>query len=101
MTTKERDADVVRLPGDPPEVPPPSAPGRAHGLAIAGMGISALVGVVALLTFITVTLTDDFRRYAIGVFMFSGLVFLACASSAVFSAARDTYRDASNRTDDT
>lgn len=99
MTTKEH-ADVVRLPGEDPVVPPPSPPSRAHGLAIAAMGVSALVGVTALLLFITVTLTDDFRRYVIGVFLFSGVVFLASAASAVFSAARDTYRDSSSRTDD-
>lgn len=90
------DADnVVPLPGDPPppEPPiPPSPPGRLHGAAIAGMGISAIVGVVAMLAFITVTWPDDVGRVVIGICLFSGLAFLTFASTAVFTAARDTYR---------
>ncbi len=101
--TAPRDAqNVVTLPGDgPPPEPPhvPSPPGRLHGLAIAGMGFSALVGVAAVLAFITITWPADMSRYVVGVFLVSGVVFMACASTAVFSAARDTYRNSGDRTD--
>ncbi|MBW3594997.1 MAG: hypothetical protein KY391_05410 [Actinobacteria bacterium] len=88
--------NVVPLPGDPPPpepAVPPSPPGRLHGAAIAGMGISAIVGVAAMLAFITVTWPEDVGRVVIGVCLFSGLAFLTFASTAVFTAARDTYRD--------
>jgi len=94
--------NVVRLPGDPPPpepVVPPSAPGRLHGAAIAGMGISAIIGVIAMLAFITVTWPDNLRRIVIGTCLFSGLAFMTFASTAVFTAARDTYRDGSARKD--
>ncbi|MDQ3940833.1 MAG: hypothetical protein M3238_05735 [Actinomycetota bacterium] len=88
--------NVVPLPGEgpPPEpVVEPSPPGRLHGLAIAGMGISALVGVAAVLAFITISWPRDMSRYVVAVFLGAGLAFLTCASIAVFSAARDTYRN--------
>ncbi len=97
------DADnVVPLPGDPPPpepITPPSAPGRLHGAAIAGMGISAIVGVVAMLALITVTWPANLARVVIGICLFSGLAFVTFASTAVFSAARDTYRNHSVRKD--
>ena len=88
--------NVVPLPGDPlpPEpVPPPTPPGRMHGASIAGMGISAIVGVAAMLAFITINWPGNVGRFVVGICLFSGLAFLAFASMAVFSAARDTYRD--------
>ena len=94
--------NVVRLPGEGPPPEPhqaPSAPGRLHGLAIAGMGVSALVGVAAVLAFITITWPADMSRYVVAIFLVSGIVFLVSASTAVFSAARDTYRNGSDRTD--
>ena len=102
---REEDAtsNVVRLPGEgpPPETPRPvTPPGRLHGLAIAGMGISALVGVAAVLAFITVSWPPQTSRYVVAVFLGAGIVFLACASTAVFSAARDTYRNGSGSSDD-
>lgn len=102
-TAHSSDVDnVVRIPGEgPPPEPPhiPSAPGRLHGLAIAGMGVSALIGVAAVLAFITITWPADMSRYVVGIFLVSGVFFLACASTAVFSAARDTYRNGNDRTD--
>ena len=92
--------NVVKLPGDPPPpepVPPPTPPGRMHGAAIAGMGISAIVGVCAMLALITVNWTDSMSRIIVGICLLSGLAFLTFASSAVFSAARDTYRDEKDR----
>ncbi len=93
------DHNVVPLPTDPPidEPPAPTPPGRLHGLAIAGMGISAIVGVTTMVAFITVTWPASVARVVIGICAMSGLLFLAFASAAVFSAARDTYRDESHR----
>ena len=92
--------NVVKLPGDPPPpepVPPPTPHGKLHGAAIAGMGISALVGVCAMMAFITVTWPESMARVIIGICLLSGLAFLAFASSAVLSAARDTYRNEKDR----
>ena len=92
--------NVVPLGNDPrpPDpTPPPSPPGRIHGAAIAGMGISAIVGVASTLLYITVTWPDNIGRMVIGVCLVSGLAFLTFASTAVFSAARDTYRNEKDR----
>lgn len=77
--------------------PPPSPPGRLHGLAITGMGISAVAGVMAMLAFITVTWPEALRRVVVGICLISGLLFMAFASLAVFTAAGDTYRNAEHR----
>lgn len=91
--------NVVRLPAEtrPPDPPPPSAPGRMHGWAIAGMGISALVGVTAMLALITVTWPQSLGRVVVGVLIVAGLLFMTFASTAVFTAARDTYRGSEAR----
>jgi ABC-type uncharacterized transport system permease subunit len=68
-----------------------------HGAAIAGMGISAIVGVASMLLYITVTWPENVGRVVIGVCLLSGLAFLTFASTAVFSAARDTYRNEKDR----
>ena len=83
--------NVVRLPKEPPPVPDPTPPGRLHGLAIGGMAVSALVGIVAMLVFITVRWPGNTGRVMVGAFVLSGLGFLTCASLAVLTAARDTY----------
>lgn len=85
---------VVPLPGaqnPAPDPDPPSPPGRLHGLFIAGMAGSAFVGIVALFGFITVGWPENISRLIMGLFFIAGIVFLACASAAVFAAARDTY----------
>lgn len=76
---------------EPPPEPPPAPPGRLHGVFIGGMAVSALVGVASIFAFITVGWPDSVRRYIIALFFFAAISFLACASAAVFSAARDTY----------
>jgi len=80
----------------PPEAPTP--PGRIHGLAITGMAASALVGIASLFMFATVNWPGNIGRVILVIFFFSAVGFLASASAAVFSAARDTYvdREASN-----
>jgi len=68
-----------------------SPPGRLHGLAIVGMSACAVVGIVATLAFITVGWPGNSGRRVIAVVVFAAIGFLACASTAVLSAARDTY----------
>ena len=89
-----RSDNVVPLGVDPPmpEPPKPSKPtGRLHGLAILGMAVSALLGIGAMLAFITISWPDDTSRYVLAVFVASVIGFMTSASLAVFSAARDTY----------
>lgn len=91
--SEPQDENVVPLEAgyEPAPEPVPAPPGRLHGTFIGGMAVSALIGVAALFAFITIGWPESIRRYIIGVFFFAGIVFLACASAAVFSAARDTY----------
>jgi hypothetical protein len=75
-----------------PTPPAPSKPlGRLHSLAILGMAVFALVGIAAMLAFITISWPDDTSRYVVAVFVASIVGFMTSASLAVFSAARDTY----------
>ena len=95
--------NVVPLGVDPPasEPPKPSKPtGRLHGMAIVGMAVSALVGIGAMLAFITISWPDDTGRYVIAVFMISVIGFMTSASLGVFSAARDTYPRHGKSTDE-
>jgi high-affinity Fe2+/Pb2+ permease len=86
---------VVELPNAAstaePETENVSAPGKLHAAGIAGMAISAVVGIVALLARITVGWPGGSDRYVTAVFVFAVVAFLASASIAVFSAARNTY----------
>ena len=93
MALDESQENVIPLGRAPEPVAPAPPPkqSRLHGLAIAGMAACALVGIVAMLAFITVTWPGDSGRYVIGVFIGSGIGFMTCASLAVFSAARDTH----------
>jgi hypothetical protein len=96
------DENVVQHPSaTPPEPPaPPSPPGRLHGFAIAGMAISALVGIISVLAFITVRWPAGPARLILVVCICSGLGFLTFASAAVLAAARDTYAPTSSQSDD-
>lgn len=85
------DDGVVRLPHEEPPPPPVTPPGRLHGLAIAGMAVSALIGIAAMLAFITISWPPNTGRYLVFAFVAAGLGFLTCASTAVLTAARDTY----------
>lgn len=83
---------VVRISSDPPPTEPaPSPPTRMHGLAIGGMAVCALVGIVSMLAFITVNWPGRSSRYIVAAFVVAGIGFLACASAAVLTATRDTY----------
>ena len=88
---QEESAEVIPLGHAPVPEAPPSRPGKWHALAISGMAICALVGIAAMLALITVSWTEDLRAIVIGVFVMSGVGFMAFASIAVLSAARDTY----------
>ncbi len=87
------DNDVVPLGTQPPvEAPPPvTRPGRLHGSSIAGMAASALLGIVATYTYVTVNLTGTPRRAVIAALLFAVAGFVVSSAVAVFSAARDTY----------
>lgn len=86
--------NVVSLGRAPAVEPTPPAlrkQGALHRAAIAGMTICAIIGILSMLAFITVSWPGDSGRYVTGVFIGAGIGFLTCASIAVFSAARDTY----------
>jgi hypothetical protein len=55
------------------------------------MSVSALLGIVVLFLSIGIGLPAGPRRAAVAVVVGAAIVFLACASTAVFTAARDTY----------
>ena len=88
------DDKIVSLPTDhipEPEIEQPSPPSRLHGAFTTGMALSALVGIASMFAFITVGWSEGTRGYVLAVFFISVLVFLTCASAAVFTAARDTH----------
>ncbi len=87
------DGDVVRLPAEPPPQPaaPVRRPSRLHGLCIAGMALFAVAGSLATIGFITIGWPGEVGRYLLAVVFASVVGFLACASAAVLTAARDTY----------
>lgn len=82
---------VVPLGIEPPPDPPPARPSGLHGVAVTGMSLSALVGICVLFLTIGIGLPSGARRVAIAVVVGAAILFLACASTAVFTAARDTY----------
>lgn len=90
------DDNIVDLGKEPPAEDPPRRPGRLHGAAITVMALSALAGIVAMVAFITID-WGGASRYLVVALVMAGVCFLAAASVAVFSAARDTYADASAR----
>lgn len=55
------------------------------------MSISALVGICVLFLSIGIGLPVGGRRAATAIVVGTAVVFLACASAAVFTAARETY----------
>lgn len=83
--------EVVPIGVEPPPEPPPSRPSGLHGLAITGMSVSALVGIAVLFLSIGIGLPAGPRRASTAIVVGAAVVFLACASTAVFTAARDTY----------
>ncbi|MDQ4144726.1 MAG: hypothetical protein M3198_13475 [Actinomycetota bacterium] len=76
---------------DPVEPEPSRHQGRLHRMAIAGMAISALLGIFSMLAFVTVTWPGESGRYVMAVVIGSAVGFMTCASLAVFAAARETY----------
>jgi hypothetical protein len=88
MTTDDK---IVELGVEPPPAPPPSAPGRLHGIAITGMALFALIGIFAMFLLATVQWTDTTRGYVIATMVIAGIGFIVFAAAAVLFAARDTY----------
>jgi hypothetical protein len=72
-------------------LPPPRPHSTLHRLAISGMSLSALAGICVLFLSIGMGLPAGGRRVAVAFVVGAGVVFLACASTAVFTAARETY----------
>ena len=69
-----------------------------HGFAIAVMALSAVIGSLAMLAFITVGWPGTTGRTVIAIVVISAVVFMASGAIAVFAAARDTYsRDATRK----
>ena len=91
--------NVVPLGKDPePEPPvPPTPPGRIHGLAIAGMALSALVAIIAGFLFVAVGWPGNMGKVVASVGFLAAVSFLAFSSTAVFTAARDTYARSEHR----
>jgi phosphate/sulfate permease len=56
-----------------------------------GMVVSAIVGFLALLGFVTVRWPGDSGRIVMAIFLFSIVGFVVCGSASIFTAARDTY----------
>jgi hypothetical protein len=86
--------NIVNLRAEPVVTEPPakSKPlSRLHGVATAGMALCAFAGIFSLLALITVRWPGNSNRYAMAMFVTSGLGLLLCCCIAVFSAARDTY----------
>ena len=69
----------------------PSRHGRLHGFLVGTAAASAVVAILSMLAFVTVTWPDRAGRILIGIFLFSILSLFACASAAVFTAARATH----------
>lgn len=82
---------------DPP--PPPSRHRGSHRWLMGAALASFIVAVLSMVAFVTVRWPGDSGRILVGIFLFSILGFLACASAAVFTAARATHaRPRSTRT---
>ncbi len=75
---------------EPPPAPPPPQ-NRLYRAAITGMSLSAFVGIVVLVISIGIDMGATWRRAVVAVVVSAVVAFLACASIAVFTAARETY----------
>ena len=87
--------NVVSLGRGPVPEPTPTGGGRSqsrlHRIAIASMTICAVIGTLSMLAFITVSWPGQSGRYMVGALIAATVGFMASASIAVFSAAKDTY----------
>lgn len=73
------------------EEPPPSPARGLHALAISGMALFAIAGIVLVLALITVNWTDASRRAITTIVVLIGVGFVASAATAVFAAAREAH----------
>jgi len=104
LTTEGADNQkVVSLPGEQIATPQAPIPTRStstlHTAAVAGMALSAFIGIAAVLAFISISWPGDTGRFVIAVCIGAAISFMACASIAVFSAARDSYPRRGSRRD--
>ncbi|MDQ3878464.1 MAG: hypothetical protein M3290_08980 [Actinomycetota bacterium] len=64
------------------------------------MAVCALIGIVAMIALVTIRWPGTTERAFIALIVFASIGFLASASIAVFSAARDTYPRRTTRSRD-
>ena len=69
---------------------PPAVHSRLYQTGVTGMAVSALIGIAAVLAFITVGWPTGPRRAVVALLVMAAIGFLAFATSAVFAAARET-----------
>jgi hypothetical protein len=96
--------DVVPLRSNAPRpapepVSPAPRPGGLHAVATAGMALCALIVVFSGIAFLTVGWPGQSGRVVIAVGMGGVIGFLACVSTAVLTAARNTYARPERRRD--
>lgn len=84
-----------------PTMPPPARHTGSHGLVVTLMAVFALIGIGAMFAFATVHWPEDTGRYVMAVFVLSVVGFIACASIAVFTAARASTTSARPPEEDT
>ena len=92
-TLKDNGGDIVPLGVEkqPDGAPPPAQRSGLHLLALSGMSISALTGICVLFLSIGIGLPASGRKVVTAIVVGAAVVFLTCASLAVFAAARETY----------
>lgn len=86
---EEDSGNIVPLGIEPTreEPPPPTPMGRAHAWGTMGMALSAFVGIIALVSLITIRWPEETSRIPKGVIVFSILAFMVCAGLAAAGAA--------------
>lgn len=62
---------------------------------MAGLALSALVGLLATIGFVSVSWPGESSRFVFGIVIVSGISFLASASIAIFAAATPSVRTTS------
>jgi hypothetical protein len=74
----------------------PTSQRSLHAVATTGVAVFVVIGLVAILAFLTVGWPGDTGRYLVAIFIGSIIGCFACASAALFTAMRGTYRSDSD-----